>query len=115
MSAYTREQKAKCVLWVAELGDIEKVQENFVKEFDGETSPSADEILLWYENFKSTGTFEKKRMSVDVHTTDFEKETGLLNFFGFRKLHRCHPYKMRLNGLLEKEDMVKRKEFAEVS
>uniref|UniRef100_A0A914EEV0 Uncharacterized protein n=1 Tax=Acrobeloides nanus TaxID=290746 RepID=A0A914EEV0_9BILA len=66
----------------------------------------------WYENFKTTGAVDEQEKVIDIHTTTYEKETGLLNFFGFKKIHRCHPYKMRLNAPLEKESLEERKNFA---
>uniref|UniRef100_A0A914EMC2 Uncharacterized protein n=1 Tax=Acrobeloides nanus TaxID=290746 RepID=A0A914EMC2_9BILA len=73
--------------------------------------PSESEIRYWYEIFKRKGSFEneaklakevrKDLNSVDLHTTIYEKETGILNFFGFKKFHKCHPYKMHLKHQLD--------------
>ena len=114
MTNFTRLQKAKCVLWFSEYGHIKNVKENFENEFAGEDVPTQEQILQWYDNFKTTGSVEEQEKVTDIHTTTYEKETGLLNFFGFKKIHRCHPYKMHLNAALEKENLEERKKFAEV-
>uniref|UniRef100_A0A914CR55 Uncharacterized protein n=1 Tax=Acrobeloides nanus TaxID=290746 RepID=A0A914CR55_9BILA len=92
--------------------------------------PSESEIRYWYEIFQRKGSFEngetdlieaklakevrKDPSSVDLHTTIYEKEAGILNFFGFKKFHKCHPYKMHLKHQLDKLDLVVRKNFAKV-
>lgn len=141
-TTYSDVQKANCVLWLAETKDISTIQKNFLEIFPGYTPPAESEVRLWYEHFKTSGQYDqapvngeekhvefnlnsgpnlnasavihKDPSGVDLHATDFEKDTGLLNFFGFRKVHKCHPYKMHLKGKLDQETAAKRKAFAEV-
>lgn len=135
---YTNIHKANCVLWLAELQDISKVQKKFKKEFGdnpGIKTPSEAEIRHWYEHFKNTGSFEhdyiveepkhikeiksqaKREHSHrwDIHTTTYEKQPGILKCFGLGKIHECHPYKMHLKNKITVEDLVHRLEFAKVN
>jgi hypothetical protein len=119
-----------------------KFQEEFCKSTTDTKIPSESEIRLWYENFKKTGSYDtvtksdpvvnneinaqkikqyvaqqnvhKVSSGVDLHAIDYEKDTGLLNFFGFHTIHKCHPYKMHLKGKITQEDMVHRNNFAQV-
>src|SRR3569623_2102503 len=115
MAHFSNSQKAKCVLWLAEFKNIQTVQKKFQQEYYVANPdvkeitikfPSEEEIRRWYEKFEETGSIngvpkdkERSRLlssrtnSLDLHTTTYEKETGLLNFFGFKKIHKCHPYK----------------------
>ena len=136
MAHFSNSQKAKCVLWLAEFKNIQTVQKKFQQEYYVANPdvkeitikfPSEEEIRRWYEKFEETGSIngvpkdkERSRLlssrtnSLDLHTTTYEKETGLLNFFGFKKIHKCHPYKMRLNSELDELDIAMRKNFAKV-
>uniref|UniRef100_A0A914EBH6 DUF4817 domain-containing protein n=1 Tax=Acrobeloides nanus TaxID=290746 RepID=A0A914EBH6_9BILA len=132
---FTNTHKANCVLWLAELHDISKVQKKFKEEFGDNPeirTPSEAEILHWYGHFKNTGSFEHdyiveepkhiKEMKsqtkpedcnhLELHTTSYKKDSGILNFFGFGKIHECHPYKMHLKKKFTAEDLVNRLEFA---
>jgi hypothetical protein len=136
---YSNVQKANCILWLSEYKDINMVQKKYLQEYStidpsmknpNLKIPSESEIRYWYEIFKRKGSWEngetdliesklakevrKDSNSVDLHTTIYEKETGILNFFGFKKIHKCHPYKMHLKHQLDKLDLVVRKNFAKV-
>lgn len=142
MPTFSNVQKANCVIWLAETHDVQMVKTKFEQEFPKTNQPPSEpEIRKWYENFKKTGLydeqedgpnnelehvsfestkkvldiFRKEVSGVDLHATDYEKDTGLLNFFGFRKIHKCHPYKMHLKGKPTKEDFDSRKIFAKVN
>ena len=121
-----------------------KFHEEFCKSTTDTKLPLESEIRLWYENFEKTGSYDtvtksapvvnneikaqeskhyysmspknvhKVTSGVVLHATDYEKDTGLLNFFGFHTIHKCHPYKMHLKGKITKEDMVHRDNFAQV-
>uniref|UniRef100_A0A914E0C7 Uncharacterized protein n=1 Tax=Acrobeloides nanus TaxID=290746 RepID=A0A914E0C7_9BILA len=136
MSTFTNAQKAKCILWLAKYDDIEVVQEKFWKESDeghsGIKIPTKAEIRQWYGDFYKTGVLTENSQAsgentnfneeakknndvpsvVDLHTTEYEKETGILNFFGFKKIHKCHMYKMHLKEQFKEEDKESRKNFA---
>lgn len=118
--SYTLTQKSNCILWLAQNPNISTIQEKFKEKF-GSTHrlPLASEIQQWYDDFKRTGllgheNFVSKPSMVDVRVADFEKETGLLNLFGFKKIHKCHPYRMHLKEELKKENVERRKEFVKV-
>lgn len=137
MSKFSTTQKSNCVLWLAEYGDIKKVQDNFRRKFNEENPgleiPKEEEVRKWHENFQKYGSFDSKeprhvefevekvaeitrerKQSTDIHTTIYEQEHGLLNWLGLGKLQQYHPYKMHLKEEPKIEIFGNRLDFAQV-
>ena len=68
---FTARQKAKCVLWFANLESVTSVQSRFRQEYCVRKTPNYKSIMLWYRTFEETG-FKMPHTGGRRRNLDFE-------------------------------------------
>lgn len=130
----TVQQKAQCVLWLAEFKSVITVQRNFRRVYDTDP-PHPNSIRRWYEQFQVTGSINIKKSPGRPRTSDEAVErirqscvrspkksiarrslqlgipkTTIQNVL--HKRLRLHAYKIQLKHEIKPTDRPKRYAFA---
>lgn len=65
----TIQEKAQCVLWLAEFKSVTTVQQNFWSVYQLD-APSVNSIKRWYQQFQETGSVNIKKSPGRPKTSD---------------------------------------------
>lgn len=129
------QQKAQCVIWYAESKSPVSVQRLFQRTYPGQTVPDYKAIIRWFNQFKETGTVEKKsrpgrpptseenierirqsclrspKKSIARRSVELQiPKTTIQNVL--HKRLRLHAYKIQIRQQIKPTDRPMRAEFA---